>query len=442
MALAWQFGRPGRADSDRQDIWVISRQEPQRVTLTARLVYKRSKFQWWWLIWVSAALCLFSSGALIGAVTTGTVPGTHTGFLQLFSPPFGGRERVSILAVGVDNSQGKGLADTIIAVMVWPKTGEIAALSIPRDSWVAIPGVGESKINASHSYGGLQLTIETAQALLGCPFDYYIEVNVPGLISLVDAMGGVDIDVEKRMKYSDHSQNLTIDLQPGLQHLNGEQAVGYARFRHDATGDLGRIERQQKFLRAVTRELLSPDHVLRFPKVIDTFVKTVQTNMTVNDVNSLKRIVDQAGPEGIRMATLPGYPRTIHRQSALELDPDEVQATVDRVLWGQGIRVVVLNATDVAGLAGKVADVLKENGYDVLETGNAANKSETTLILDHRGQSRRAEHVSSVLGGGVISAAPDGENPADVTVILGSDMEHATLRNSEAISLRNTSPMQ
>ncbi len=393
-------------------------------TGSARLAYRRSRFQWWWLIWFGAAFCLLACGSLIGAATTGSVPGAHTGFLQLFSPPFGGRDRVSILAVGVDNSVGKGLADTIIAVMVWPKTGEIAALSIPRDSWVSVPGMGESKINASHSFGGLPLTIQTVEALLGFPFDYYMEVNVPGLTKLVDAMGGVDIDVEKRMNYHDHSQHLNIDLQPGLQHLTGEQAVGYARFRHDATGDLGRIERQQKFLRAVVRDLLSPDHVLRLPKVIDAFTNTVTTNMTMRDISSLKRIVEQAGADGIRMAALPAVPDTIHRQSVLVLNPDEVQQTVNRVLWGQGISVVVLNGTDIGGLAARAADLLKENGYDVLETGNAENQTETTLIIDHRGQSRRAERVSSVLGGGVISSVPDGENQADVTVVLGRDMEH------------------
>jgi len=384
---------------------------------------RRGRFQWWWLIWAAALLCLFGCGGLIGAASSGTIPGAPGGFFQLFRPPFGGRDRVSILAVGVDNSQGKGLADTIIAVMVWPKTGEISALSVPRDCWVAIPGLGEGKINSSHSYGGLPLTIQTVETLLGFPFEYYIEVNVEGLTSLVDAIGGVDIDVEKRMNYHDHSQNLKIDLEPGFQHLGGEQAVGYARFRHDATGDLGRIERQQKFLRAVARELLSPEHMLRLPKVANVFLKTVDTNMNLQDINNLKRIVERAGPEGIRMAALPATPDTIHRQSVLVLDPEEVQRTVDRVLFGQGISVAVLNGTEASGLAAKAAELLEENGYDVLEVGNAEGRTETTLILDHRGQSRRAERVSAVLGGGVISAAPDGENPADVTVILGRDLE-------------------
>jgi LCP family protein required for cell wall assembly len=329
---------------------------------------------------------------------------------------------VSILAVGVDSSEGRGLADTIIVAAVWPQTGEIAALAVPRDSFVHVPGVGNQRINASHAFGGLPLTIETVELLLGFPVDYYVEVSVEGLVDLVDAVGGVDIEVEKRMYYRDRSQDLLIDLQPGLRHLGGKDAVGYVRFRHDATGDLGRIERQREFLRAITRELLSPDKVSRLPGLADTFVQTVQTNLSVRDILTLKKIIEQTGPDGIRMATLPAMARRIENQSVLQLDPVEAQRTVDRVLWGQGIRIVVLNGTSINGLASRTAEKLEEHGYDVLETGNADRRTDATLILEHRGHVRRAERLSSVLGCGVISADPDGDNPADITIILGSDM--------------------
>ncbi|HUU53865.1 MAG TPA: LCP family protein [Armatimonadota bacterium] len=385
---------------------------------------RRPDIQWWWLIWAGAGICVFLCGALLGAASGGGSGQSH-GFLQLLAPAFGGRDRVTILAVGVDNSEGRGLADTIIVLAVWPKTGEVGALSIPRDSRVVIPGVGTRRINESHAYGRLPLTIETVEWLLGSPLDYCIEVSVPGLVKLVDAIGGIDIEVEKRMYYRDRSQDLLIDLQPGLQHLNGEQAVGYVRFRHDATGDLGRIERQRTFLRSVAREMLSPERVSRLPKLADAFVETVETNLTIRDILSLKKIVEQAGPDAIRMATLPSHPRMIGGQSVLELDAEEVQQAVDRVLWGQGIRVVILNGTDVGGLAAQTAGSLEEHGCEVLDVGNAERKSATTLILDHRGQTRRAEQVSSMLGGGVISAAPDGDNPADVTIILGDDFGRA-----------------
>lgn len=380
------------------------------------------RLQWWWLIWVAGGACIFLCGALLGAVTGGGETGRSRGLLEFFAPPFGGRERVSILAVGVDNSEGRGLADTIIAVALWPKTGEMAAVAIPRDSYVHIPGVGNRRINASHAFGSLPLTIDTVELLLGFPFDYYIEVNVEGLADLVDAVGGVDIEVEKRMYYRDRAQDLLIDLQPGLQHLGGQEAVGYVRFRHDAMGDLGRIERQRQFLRSVTRELLSPDNVGRLPGLAETFVDTVQTNLSVRDILMLKKIVEQIGADGIRMATVPATPLRIAGQSVLQLDAVELQRVVDRVLWGQGIRVIVLNGTSINGLASRMAERLTEHGYDVLEVGNADRPTETTVVLDHRGHARRAERVASAVGGGVISADPDGDNPADVTVILGSDM--------------------
>ena len=388
------------------------------------MIRKHLGIQWWWLIWVGAGLCVFLCGALLGAVSGGG-PGQSHGFLRLLAPAFGGRDRVTILALGVDNSEGRGLADTIIVLVVWPKTGEVAALSIPRDSRVVIPGVGTRRINASHAYGGLPLTIETVEMLLGIPFDYYIELNVSGLVDLVDTIGGIDIEVEKRMHYRDRSQNLLIDLYPGLQHLTGEQAVGYVRFRHDAMGDLGRIDRQRKFLRIVVGEILSPDNVTRLPKLADAFVDTVETNLTVRDILSLKKIIEQLGPDAIRMAILPAHPRIIGGQSLLELDADEVQQTVDGVLWGQGIRVVVLNGTGIDGLAARTAETLVRHGYEVLDVANAERKTASTLILDHRGQTRRAQRVSSLLGGAVISAAPDADNPADVTIILGEDLGRA-----------------
>lgn len=384
------------------------------------MTLRKLRIEWWWLIWVGAGLCVFMCGALLGAVSGGGHGQPH-GFLQLLAPPFGGRERVSILALGVDSSEGRGLADTIIALVVWPETGEIAALSIPRDSRVVIPGVGVRRVNASHAYGGLPLAIETVEMLLGSPFDYYVKVDVDGLIGLIDAIGGIDIDVEKRMHYRDRSQDLLIDLQPGQQHLNGEDAVGYVRFRHDAAGDLGRIARQRKFLRIVADELLSPENVSRIPKLADTFVETVDTNLTVRDILMLKKLIERQGPDAILMASLPTHPRLIDGQSVLELDPEEVQHAVDRVLWGKGIRVTVLNGTSVNGLAARVAESLERHGYEVLDVGNAERKTTTTLILDHRGQTHRAQRVAGILGDAAISADPDGDNPADVTIVLGDD---------------------
>jgi LCP family protein required for cell wall assembly len=381
----------------------------------------RRALEWWWLIWVAAGACVFLCGAALGVVSSQGNGNGGGWFSQLFSPAFGGRGRVTILAVGADNSTGKGLADTLIVATVSPSSGEIAALSIPRDSRVEVPGIGVRRINAAHSLGGMPLTIETVEMLLGLPIDYFVEIDVPGIVKLVDAIGGVDIEVEKRMYYRDRSQHLEIDLQPGFQHLNGMQAMGYVRFRHDAAGDLGRMERQRTFLRAVMHEVLAPRNIARLPKLAQTFVRTVNTNLSVGDLLALKKLVEQSGPEAIRTATLPGRPVMVHGQSMIELDADQVREAVDRVLRGQGVTVQVLNGTDVNGLAAQVASRLEEAGCEITEVGNTEQATETTLIVDHRGR-RRGERVASWLGRGVISVAPDGDSPADVTVILGRDM--------------------
>lgn len=381
-----------------------------------------TRSRWWWWIWVAAGSCTFLCGVLLGVVANGQAGGGGGWFSQLLSPAFGGRERVMILAVGVDTSSGKGLADTIMVAAVCPRTAEISALSIPRDSRAEIPGLGVRRINAAHSHGEMPLTIQTVELLLGVPMDYYIEISVPKLVELVDAIGGVDLEVEKRMYYPDRSQGLLIDLQPGFQHLDGVQAMGYVRFRHDAAGDLGRMARQQKFLRAVMGEVLGPRNISRVPALARVFVETVNTNLSARDLLSLKRIVEQSGPEAVRGTVLPGEPRMVRGQSMIELDPIEVREAVHRVLFGHGLAVEVLNGTSLNGLAAQVAARLEEAGCDITEVGNAEEETDTTLIVDRRGKTNRAERVASWLGRGAISVAPDGENPADVTVILGRDL--------------------
>jgi len=379
------------------------------------------RFQWWWLVWVAAGVCTFLCGAVLGVVSSGLSGPGGGWFSQILSPAFGGRERVIILAVGVDKSSDRGLADTILVLAVSPRTGELSALSIPRDSRVQVPGVGIRRINSSHAVGGMPLTIETVEVLLGLPTDRYIRVDVPGLVKLVDAIGGVDIEVEKRMRYRDRSQNLSIDLQPGWQHLDGTQAMGYVRFRHDAAGDLGRMERQRHFLRAVLRQLTGPTNVSRLPQLARAFVETVGTNLTAKELLALKRMVEQAGPEGIRAETLPGEPKMVRGQSMIELDGERVEQTVDRVLRGLGLSVEVLNGTGISGLGARVAAELEEAGCEITAVGNAKQKSDVTIVISRRPGSRRAERVAEWIGMGVISVEPEGDNPADVTVIIGRD---------------------
>ena len=290
-----------------------------------------------------------------------------------------------------------------------------------------IENVGFTRINAAHSYGGMPLTIQTVQSLLGLPVDHYIEIRISGLVKVVDALGGVDLDVEKRMVYRDRKQDLDINLSPGFQHLNGTQAMGYVRFRHDAIGDFGRVVRQRKFMGAVMSKLFSPQYAAQIPGLMRAFLENVNTDLTWNDLLSLKRIMEQGSPNAFRTATLPATPVRVGRASMLQLDMDKVRETVNDVLLHQGIRVEVLNATTMEGLAATVADGLKQQGCEIVNTGNAAGKSETTLVVDHGSSAARAERVAQWLGKGAVSVAPGAQSQADVTVIVGRDIIARTL---------------
>ena len=150
-----------------------------------------------------------------------------------------------------------GLTDTIMLAQVHPD-GQVKLLSVPRDSWVNMPGYGMSKINASNPRGGPELLMQTVGDLTGLPVDGYAFLSLHAVRALTDAAGGVTVDVEKPMKYDDNAGNLHIDLQPGVQRLNGQQMEGFLRFRKDNLSDIGRIGRQQQFVAAFADQMKQP----------------------------------------------------------------------------------------------------------------------------------------------------------------------------------------
>lgn len=156
----------------------------------------------------------------------------------------------------------EGLADTMLLVRFDPENKRMSVLSIPRDTKTSIKDHGVRKINEANYLGGPALTAETVSDLLeGVPIDRYVRINVQGVEKLIDALGGVTVYVPKDMKYTDHSQHLYIDLKKGKQHLNGEQAVQFLRFRHDEFGDIGRVQRQQMLMRSVVEQAFKTPNV-------------------------------------------------------------------------------------------------------------------------------------------------------------------------------------
>jgi LCP family protein required for cell wall assembly len=200
-----------------------------------------------------------------------------------------------------------GRTDTIIVFHVDCNTKKIAGISIPRDTLVNIPKYGDNKVNAAFHIGGVALALDTIENLLGVNIDYYAVIDPESFKKIVDIIGGVDIYVEKDMKYRDSWARLNINLKKGQQRLSGEEAEGYIRFRHDAMGDLGRIERQQKFFHALISEILKPNNIMKLPSIVQEAFRYIQTNIPPAEIVSLGMfIAREKGDIQIKTATLPG----------------------------------------------------------------------------------------------------------------------------------------
>jgi len=190
-------------------------------------------------------------------------------------------KKFNILIVGVDHNdviQDTGRSDAIILATIDIEKKDVFFLSIPRDSYVEIAGDGMDKINHAYSYGGLDLLIETVEQTLQVPVDYYAVTDFAGFESVVDTLGGVEINVDKRMYYQTYDG--LIDIEEGSQVLDGEKALQYVRYRHDELGDITRVSRQQQFLIALFNKMMAPENYDKLPQVVPELLSTIDTDMT------------------------------------------------------------------------------------------------------------------------------------------------------------------
>jgi len=372
-------------------------------------------------------------------IGTGSQSAMMGSLQRLGSPPSRGKETVSILILGTDDKVEQGRSDTMMVVTVGVRSGKAALLSIPRDSRVYIPRHGMDRINAAYPMGGAPLARSAAEALLGRRIDYYVKTDFDGFQRIVDLIGGVELNVEKRMVYRDRAQNLSINLRPGMQVLNGEDAMGYVRFRHDAMGYIGRIERQQKFICAVLKKMMQPAMLPRVPKILRELTNLVKTDIPSTDFLSLARLARAATQKSLTTQMVPGRPVMISGKSYWEVDRHETArllASLDAKRIGEEsdsptsripISVEVLNGCGSPGAATRVAEELAEGGFEVTRTGNADRFDYgVSRIIDHGGHRKKAERVKSFLKtGSVHLIREEGAGEADVTVVLGRDFDGA-----------------
>ena len=229
-------------------------------------------------------------------------------------------------------------SDTMMLCKVNFKTGEINIISIPRDTKVKIRGrKNDSKINAAYSQGGAYLAVDTVKDLLNINLNYYVTVDYKAVIEIVDAIGGVEIDVPRDMKYTDLTDDppLNINIKKGLQVLDGKNAHDFLRWRknNDRTvgypgGDLGRIKAQQMFMGELIKQILRPKNILKLPTLIETYFNNVETNIPIGVVLQGTRLATKIDMDNITTEIIPGEAKYIGPISYYIYDKMEMESLI------------------------------------------------------------------------------------------------------------------
>lgn len=375
-----------------------------------------------------------------------------------------GATRLNILLIGKDyNHTDKGIlytkgarSDTLIVFSLDLQNKKVTSLSIPRDTYIP---KRRGKINAAYAQGGAPMALDTVGELLGVRPDYFIALKPDAIAALVDEVGGVQVTALDAMKYDDNWAGLHIDLPEGTYPINGEQAVGYTRFRKSnhglptskEEGDARRMARQQNLIRAMVEKGKQPAILMRADKVIDTAFKQVETNLSRTQLLALATIFRETEPGSITSATLLGRDGRAGQMYVFKPDADKTKLMVDWLLRGDegaanALTVVsVQNGTAVRGAARRVAESLRGSGYDA-RTNGAKPKSDAPDAPDEFAASRivyhkatfesRAQSIARLLGITSVVKVPltpaeeaatanADESPADVQIVVGRDIAQA-----------------
>ena len=251
------------------------------------------------------------------------------------------KKPISILVLGVDQGlegrNDKGNSDTIILVTVNPTTKKATMTSIPRDTLTEILGETSNtsyymfKVNSAYQFGGSSGSIKTVSAMLNVPINYYVEVNMKALESLVNALGGVDVNVPFSFSYD------WCDFKKGKQHLDGRHAIAYARMRYDdSRGDYGRQLRQRQIIQAVVKKGLSVNGLANYQKLLKVFAKYVKTNLTFGDMTSLA-INYRSAASNISSGYIQGHDATISGTSLQIASTEELQKWSNKLRKSLGL---------------------------------------------------------------------------------------------------------
>ena len=366
----------------------------------------------------------------------------------------GSDTRENIDQAGTDNFGGTKevqgqRSDTIILLRVDPQKEQAAMLSIPRDLYVKIAGTDRSnRINTAFEAGEERL-IQTVNEALGIPIDHYVQVDFNGLRGIVSAVGGVQIYSPARAR--DKVTGLNIP-NPGCVTLDGNQALAYVRsrqyeyfengkWRSDPTGDLGRIQRQQDFVRRVLKEANEKARGLNFPaitRLVNNGIKNVQIDkgFKPGDIAALANRFRSLDPNAVQMLTIPTVPANVGGASVLRMKQPEAQQVIDTFLARApavaapaaavpaippgNIRVRVLNGSGAEGQAREVGKALGDVGFNVAGLGQASSFRFTDTVITYGpGQRDKGLVVQSKIQGGTKLEEDPTLRSIDVVVTTG-----------------------
>lgn len=385
-----------------------------------------------------------------------------------------GKENINILILGIGGPghDGPYLTDTMLVASINKKDNKVAMISIPRDLLVNTYKFGKQKINALNAYAeaekpgsGTKFVRDITQELLRVPINYYVRVDFAGFEKIIDAVGGLDIDVPRTFsdplypRIENEAQTTTVTFEKGMQHMDGKTALIYARSRHgnnDEGSDFARSRRQQQIILAMKEKIVSGETLLSPAKVgevlkilkehIDTNInvwETIQLAKTYKDLNltpgKISVNVLSCGPTGPLYATYYNSQYVLLPKKddysdlrAIAADPfnTEIKQYMGSYKDAKNVSVMVLNGTEIAGLAAVEAVALEDLGYKVKDTGNAPTRDfEKTVIYNITPQDKKEalESLVSAFGANVAQTIPDwlkqiinAGNQPDFVIVVGA----------------------
>ena len=324
-----------------------------------------------------------------------------------------------------------GLTDSMILAQLDPGNNTIRILSLPRDTQVRLGDLGIHKLNAAIALQGVDGLQNAVQQLTGLKLSGYVLINLNAVHDLTDAVGGVQVYVPETMDYDDTAANLHIHFPVGTRRLTGSEAAAYIRFRHDALGDIGRVKRQQAYLRALGQELLSPQIMLHLPALSTILSDDTRTDATQGDVSAALGML-LSHP---RLATYLYPGRFLTQDGVSYWEADQIAAhhllsqqfgrsAVDQIVSGASpvaARVRIVNTGATNRVVQGVLKTLTQAGEHNLQVVRASGGDPAYTVLLSQNDPVILERIHQELGFGETRISGEGVLDADITIWLGSD---------------------